>query len=361
MNIQECFNGIFNKKTVLVTGHTGFIGTWLALWLHLLGSNVVGYSLKPPTNPSLFELTELKNEITHYIHDVRDIEQLKKIIKQHEPDIVFHLAAQPIVRYSYDNPVETFETNVMGTINLLESLRDTNVKVCEIMTSDKCYDNSNPKSHSENDPIGGSEPYSASKGAAEIVTAAYKNSFFNKKSEKTSHIATIRAGNVIGGGDWAKDRIIPDCVREIIAKNSIKLRNPTAIRPWQFVLEPVFGMLLLASKMFNSESFSESWNFGPDSSTNEISVQKLVELVIKEWNEDILITFDDKDAKKSNEEKFLRIDCTKAKNRLKWKPTYDIDQTITKTVSWYKNYYEQKIPVKEFTINQITEFVASIK
>ena len=363
MNMQDSFNGIFNKKTILVTGHTGFQGTWLSLWLNILGANVIGYSLKPPTHPSLFELTELENEITHYIYDVRDLVQLKKITQQHNPDIVFHLAAQPIVRYSYDNPIETFETNVMGTINLLESLRSTNVKVCEIITSDKCYDNNeSQKPHSENDPMGGNDPYSASKGAAEIVTSAYRNSFFNKNFKHSTAIATIRAGNVIGGGDWATDRIIPDCISQLVAKKPIKLRYPNAIRPWQFVLEPIFGMLLLASKMFNnSESFSESWNFGPDTLKNDISVQKLVELVINEWNQNIPINLDDETIKKPQEEKILRIDCTKAKNLLKWKPTYDINQTITKTISWYKNYYEKKIPVKEFTINQILEFTKSIK
>ena len=359
MNIMNFFSGVFNKKTILITGHTGFQGTWLSLWLNLLGANVVGYSLNPPTSPSLFELTNLENEITHHVSDVRDLPQLKKIIKQSDLDFVFHLAAQPIVRQSYKNPIETFETNVMGTINLLESIRNTNVKVCEIITSDKCYDNNqSQKPHTENDPMGGIDPYSASKGAAEIVTSAYRNSFFHKNFNNSTAIATIRAGNVIGGGDWATDRIVPDCIRQLVAKKPIKLRNPSAIRPWQFILEPIFGMLLLASKMFNNpESFSESWNFGPDTLTNDITVQKLVKLIINEWNQDIPINLDNAAINELHEEKILRIDCTKAKKRLGWKTRLDINETIEWTVNWYKEYFKNS-DMKKYTENQIARFTS---
>ena len=240
---------IFRNKKILITGHTGFIGTWMSLWLHLLGANVIGYSQKPPTKPSIFEIVKLKKNITHVIGDINDFRKLQQTIKTNKPEFVFHLAAQAIVRESYEHPLETFQTNVVGTANILESLKNSSVKSCVIMTSDKCYENKEfGHAFNENDPMGGNDPYSASKGSAELVVAAYHNSFFKNKSKKIG-IASVRAGNVIGGGDWAKDRLIPDCFRALYSGRKIVLRNPKSVRPWQFVLEPISGMLCLAAHL----------------------------------------------------------------------------------------------------------------
>jgi CDP-glucose 4,6-dehydratase len=355
MNVEKLFNGVFKDKIVLVTGHTGFQGSWLSLWLKLLGANVIGYSLDPPTNPSLFDILELKKEINHNIGDVRNLPTLQKTIQDNDPEFVFHLAAQPIVRMSYDIPIETFEVNVMGTINVLEALRNSDVRVCEIITSDKCYENRNlDRPYTENDHIGGKDPYSASKGAAEIVTSSYRNSFFNIKSKDThTSIASVRAGNVIGGGDWASDRIIPDCVRQLLVKKPIKIRNPHSIRPWQFVLESVSGMLLLASKMYECPTlYSEAWNFGPDESVHNITVQELVDLVIAEWGSGKSTT-PVNTKKEPHEEKLLRLDSNKAKKMLMWNPIYSIQECIAQTIMWYKYYSEQKTGLKDLTIKQI--------
>ena len=237
---QKIFDGIFEGKTVLVTGHTGFIGSWLTLWLNHLGANVIGYSLNPPTNPSLFDILNFGNDVTNVISDIRDKEKLFETVKKYEPEFVFHLAAQSLVRYSYENPLDTFEVNVLGTANVLDVLRfSSSVKVALIMTSDKCYDNKiNDRVHVEDDPMGGIDPYSASKGAAELITSSYRNSFFDTGDHRMS-VSTIRAGNILGGGDWAKDRIIPDSIRAIIKNQNIRIRNPDSIRPWQYVLEPI--------------------------------------------------------------------------------------------------------------------------
>ena len=256
-NIQTAFK----NKTILVTGHTGFIGTWMSLWLDFLGAKVVGYSLSP-VKPSMFETVKLNKNITHIIGDVTDFKKLKQIIKINKPEFVFHLAAQAIVRESYDNPLTTFQTNVMGTANILESIKNSSVKSCIIMTSDKCYDNKElGRSFKESDSMGGDDPYSASKGAAELVTAAYRNSFFKNND---IGIASVRSGNVIGGGDWSTDRLIPDCIRALYKNKLISIRNPYAVRPWQFVLEPISGMFSLSLHLRrNPTQFSEPWNFGP--------------------------------------------------------------------------------------------------
>ena len=278
LSSKNLFKGIYEGKTVLVTGHTGFIGSWLTLWLQSLGAKVVGYSLEPPTKPSLFETLGLENEITHTIGDIQDKQNLSDSIEKYKPEIVIHLAAQPLVRVSYEDPVETFRTNILGTVNILDSIRKSDsVSSCVVMTSDKCYQNLDAnRFHKETDHLGGSDPYSASKGAAEIVTNSFRNSFFNKES-----IATVRAGNVIGGGDWAKDRIIPDCIRALTTDKQIMVRNPSSIRPWQFVLEPISGILWLCSKLYtNPKTYSEAWNFGPNQ-TNKITVEKIVQNIIK--------------------------------------------------------------------------------
>lgn len=263
------FKSIYNGKKVLVTGHTGFKGAWLTLWLTELGADVAGYALEPPTNPSLFDTLKLADRINHNIADVRDADKLSSIVEQAKPDIVFHLAAQALVRYSYNDPKTTYETNILGTVNLLEAVRKTpGVKAVVNVTSDKCYENKEQMiGYKEDDPMGGYDPYSSSKGCSELVTAAYRKSFFGENGFDKSHdvaLATARAGNVIGGGDWADDRIIPDCVRALVKNESIEIRRPKATRPWQHVLEPLSGYLHLAALMYEKPNdYCMGWNFGP--------------------------------------------------------------------------------------------------
>jgi len=280
--LENIFHGIFKDKTVLVTGHTGFQGSWLSLWLKMLGANVVGFSLEPPSNPSLFEILDLKNEVTNIIADIRDKKKLSDFINKHQPEFIFHLAAQAIVLTSYQRPLETIETNVIGTTNVLESIRNsTSVRSCVIMTSDKCYDNKiKSRPHTEIDPMGGFDPYSASKGAAELVVSAYRNSFFEHNTTNRKEIATARAGNVIGGGDWAKDRIVPDIIRALQKNKVIHIRNPNSVRPWQYVLESISGILWLAAKMYEEpKKNSNAWNFGPPLSEKSFTVKELVNLI----------------------------------------------------------------------------------
>ena len=360
---KDLFKGIFQNKKVFVTGHTGFQGSWLTLWLKSLGAKVTGYSLSPPTKPSLFEILQLNQNINHILGDVKDHSLLQKCMIKHKPDIVFHLAAQPLVRSSYEKPVDTFHTNIMGTVNLLEAIRNTqSVKAGIIITSDKCYENKEwDFAYRENDPLGGFDPYSASKGAAEIITSSYNRSFFHSDNKRKVGIATVRAGNVIGGGDWAEDRIIPDCIRSVYSGKQILIRNPKSIRPWQHVLEPISGMLLLASKLWdNPHSYNESWNFGPNLPTN-VTVKELVIQIIKElkqkpnWKD---VSNNMKNA--VHEANFLRLDSTKANNLLGWRQMYNIKETISETASWYQNY-KKKTEMEKFTMLQIEKYVEKAK
>lgn len=357
------FNGIYKNKKVFVTGHTGFQGSWLSLWLKSLGSTVIGYSLKPPTNPSLFKILKMEKELIHIIGDVRDYTFLQKCMKKHKPDIIFHLAAQPLVRESYQKPIETFEVNVMGTANVLESIRNTqSVKAGIIMTSDKCYENKETNhAYKENDPLGGHDPYSASKGAAEIVTSSYNRSFFDTKFKDKAGIASIRAGNVIGGGDWATDRIIPDAMRSLFLRKQIQVRNPNAIRPWQHVLEPISGMLLLGQKMLeNPQKYSGPWNFGPNISDSR-NVKELIKNVLKEWKKQGKWKDVSKKLKNQvHEANYLRLDSTKAKKHLRWKTVYSFDECTKETTLWYWNYLEKK-DMKEFTEIQIERYIEKAK
>jgi|SaaInlStandDraft_7_1057024.scaffolds.fasta_scaffold01570_8 CDP-glucose 4,6-dehydratase len=364
MILKDLFGGVFQNKKIFVTGHTGFQGSWLTLWLKSLGAKVTGYSLLPPTKPSLFEILQLKQDINHIVGDVRDHSFLQKCLIKHKPDIVFHLAAQPLVRLSYEKPVDTFHTNIMGTVNLLEAIRNTqSVKAGIIITSDKCYENKEwGFAYRENDPLGGFDPYSASKGATEIVTSSYSRSFFHSNNKKRKiGIATVRAGNVIGGGDWAQDRIVPDCIRSIYSGKQILIRNPKSIRPWQHVLEPISGMLLLASKLWdNPHSYNESWNFGPNLSTN-VTVKELVIQIIKELKQKPNWKDVSKNTKSAvHEANFLRLDSTKANNLLGWRQTYDNKETISETTSWYQNYIK-KTEMKKFTLLQIKKYVEKAK
>ena len=358
LSSKSMFKGIYKDKTVLVTGHTGFIGSWLTLWLQSLGAKIVGYSLKPPTKPSLFEILGLENKITHIIGDVQDKQNLSDNIEKYKSEIAIHLAAQPLVRSSYEDPVETFQTNILGTVNILDSIRKSNsVSSCVVMTSYKCYQNLDPNClHTETDPLGGDDPYSASKGAAEIITNSFRNSFFNGES-----IATVRAGNVIGGGDWAKDRIIPDCVRALTIGEKIMVRNPSSIRPWQFVLEPISGILWLGSKLYTKpEKYSEAWNLGPNQ-TGNMTVEKVVQNTIRIWDKDgsekggwVDTSKESKD--QPNESVSLLLNSTKALNSLEWKTIYSLETAINETISWYKSYYNNSTSMKDLSLYQIEQY-----
>ena len=354
------FGIFFKDKKILVTGHTGFQGSWLTLWLKLLGARVIGYSLPPPTKPSLFESLELENDITHIIADIRNLDELKRAISSNEPDLIFHLAAQSLVRESYEKPVETFSTNILGTVNVLDCIRNsTTVKGCIVYTSDNSYENVGTKQvYTENDRLGGNDPYSASKASSEIVTTAYRNSFFGKVS--SPRIATIRAGNVIGGGDWSKDRLIPDFVRAVINKQKINVRNPEHTRPWQFVLEPLSGILWLAVKMIQESKYSEAWNFGPSSDSKQFTVKMMLKAISTEWgiNESIM---EENTNNELHEDKFLNIDSSKAEKFLGLKLVYNLQETITETVSWYKHFTEQKNEIKNFSIEQIKNYTDHAK
>lgn len=358
MKIKKLFNNTFKNKCVFLTGHTGFQGSWLTLWLKLLGAKVIGFSQEPPTKPSMFEILHLEKEIEHYIGDIRDQSSLQKLIKKSNPDFIIHFAAQTLVRDSYDNPLETMETNIMGTVNILESIRNLDsTKISIIMTSDKSYENSlNTKPHKETDPMGGFDPYSASKGASELVVSSYRNSFFNEKSS-LKKISTIRAGNVLGGGDWAKDRLIPDSINALSTKQKLIIRNPNSIRPWQFVLEPLSGILWLISKMdSNPTKFNQAWNFGPDKK-NHVTVKDITKKIVKNWKTVSSITYLTPNSRQPHESECLKLDTSKAKSYLKWRTVYDIDQTIDETINWYKSYYEKSSSLYDLSSEQIINYI----
>lgn len=331
--MSDNFNNIYKDKTILITGDTGFKGSWLAIWLVHLGANVIGYSLPPRTEKDNYVICGLDKKITHINGDIRDYNSLLEVFSKYNPDIVFHLAAQPLVLDSYDNPVNTFQTNIMGTVNILETIRQTqSVRAAIIVTSDKCYDNKEwIYGYREIDPMGGKDPYSASKGACEIVTSSYICSFFNK--EKSPSIATVRAGNVIGGGDWSPNRILPDCIKALCENKPIVMRNPDAIRPWQHVLEPLYGYLLLGSYLFMyGKKYSGPWNFGP-LTMNIVSVKQLVKEMIKQWGNGNCII---EQGHKHQESQMLYLDISKAINKLNWYPVFNFKQTIRWAIEEYK-------------------------
>jgi len=358
--MDKYFRDIYKNKKVLITGHTGFKGSWLSLWLTELGASVIGYSLESPTEPNLFEAINLKDIITQIIGDVRDEEHLTSVFEKYQPEFVFHLAAQPLVRTSYKEPKLTYETNVMGTVNILEAVRRTkSVRVCVIITSDKCYENKEGVyGYRETDPMGGYDPYSSSKGCAELVTSAYRKSFFNPEDYGKTHdvtLSSVRAGNVIGGGDWGEDRLIPDCVRALSQKKEIVIRNPQATRPWQYVLEPLSGYLLLGGLMHEEGAkYSNPWNFGPNDESI-ITVEELVKLVIKHWGSGAY-TIDT--SSHPHETGFLKLDASKARALLGWKPIYDVYEAAEKTINWYKIFYNgmRKEKLYEFTVEEIMEY-----
>ena len=343
-------------KTVLVTGHTGFKGAWLTIWLNEIGARVIGYSLDPAGENNLFLLANLQDKIIDIRGDIRDLKKLRSIFDQYQPEVVFHLAAQPLVKLSYEQPVYTYEVNVLGTLNVLEAIRHCDsTKVGLMITSDKCYENKEwVWGYRETDSIGGHDPYSSSKGCCEVLVSSYQNSYFpmERFSEHGKVIASVRAGNVIGGGDWSLDRIIPDCVRALEANQNIVIRAPKSIRPWQHVLEPLGGYLTLAEKLLEKDTFySGSWNFGPEPD-NIITVEKLVYTLLEQWGSGCMI----KDEKQSavHEAKLLGLDISKAKYHLNWHPKWNITKTIEKTVEWYKNY--KKTDVYNLCVHQLNDY-----
>ena len=358
---NNIFNNAYNSKKVLVTGHTGFKGGWLSLWLKELGAEVIGYSLDPPTKPSFFEAINLKNKIIHIIGDVRDEKHLLSVFEKYQPEFIFHLAAQSLVRFSYKEPRLTYETNVMGTVNVLEAIRKSkSVKAAVIITTDKCYENKEwIYGYREIDPMGGYDPYSSSKSCVELVVSAYRNSFFNSKDYGNIHniaLSSVRAGNVIGGGDWGEDRLIPDCVQTLSQNKIINIRNPQATRPWQYVLEPLSGYLLLGSKMHkDGKRYSGAWNFGPNDN-GIITVEEIVKSVIKNWGNGDYKT---DTSNQPHEAGLLKLDTSKARTFLGWKPVYNIYETIKRTINWYKYFYNgvEKEKLYKITVNEIWDYI----
>lgn len=346
------FNNIYKGKKVFVTGHTGFKGSWLTLWLNSLGAEVIGYSLPPNTEPSLFNVLDLKNKCISIFGDIRDKEWLNKVFTEHKPEVVFHLAAQPLVRLSYFEPVETYETNVIGSLNVLEAARKcSSVKAFVNVTTDKCYENKEiSRGYREDEPMGGHDMYSSSKGCVEIMSASYRRSFL--QGAKPYAMATSRAGNVIGGGDWAADRLIPDCVRFINKNKPIEIRNPIAVRPWQHVLEPLSGYLLLGQKLLEEgEKFTEGFNFGPNQES-VLTVADVAKRVVENYGKGEVIVHKKDDLHEAN---LLMLDIEKARKVLNWKPVYSADEAIKNTVEWYKKFYNNE-KMLEFSIEQIMDY-----
>jgi CDP-glucose 4,6-dehydratase len=330
----------WKNKKVFVTGHTGFKGGWFVTWLLEMGAQVTGFALEPDTQPSYFHLCQIAEHIQSVIGDIRDLETLQAVIKRDQPEIVFHLAAQAIVRRSYHIPVETFETNLMGTVHLLEAIRKTpSVRAVVVVTSDKCYENRGlVEGYREEDPLGGDDPYSASKGCAELATAAYRRSFFEGRKgedEGSVFVATARAGNVIGGGDWGEDRLIPDAMRTLPYGKPCVIRNPDSVRPWQHVLEPVHGYLALAEQLYQSgQKWATAWNFGPQA-LDSVPVSDLMKKVIQHWGSGTIQVISDPNA--VSEAPMLRLDSQKARQGLGWRCYWSLDEAVQMTIHWYRD------------------------
>ena len=354
----DIFNNFYKGKRILITGHTGFKGSWLSVWLHELGAEVIGVAKDPITQKDNYVLSGVGEKIKADLRaDIRDGQRMKEIFQEYKPEIVFHLAAQPLVRLSYEIPVETYETNVLGTINILEAIRMTDsVKVGIMITTDKCDENKEQVwGYRENEPMGGYDPYSSSKGAAEIAINSWRRSFFNPEQYEIhgKSIASVRAGNVIGGGDWALDRIIPDCIRALEANKPIEIRSPKAIRPWQHVLEPLSGYMLLAQKMWDEPvKYCEGWNFGPHLESI-IPVWNVASMVIENYGKGELKDLSDPNA--LHEAKLLILDISKARFQLGWEPKMNIEQCVALTVNWYKSYSRGK--VYNLCVEQIEKYI----
>jgi CDP-glucose 4,6-dehydratase len=356
--MKKLFNGIYKNKRVLITGHTGFKGSWLTLWLTKMGADVIGYSLPPPTKPSHFELLNL--DIDSHIADIRDKEKLIDVFKKTRPEIVFHLAAQPLVRLSYKEPIETLETNIMGTANLFEACKLTDsVRAVLNITSDKCYENKEwIWGYRENDPMGGYDPYSVSKGCSELITSSYRNSFFNINEYGKSHnvlLASCRAGNVIGGGDWADDRLLPDIIKATSKSKTVEIRSPYSTRPWQHVLEPLSGYLLLGQKLLEGKKeFASAWNFGPKDD-EFLTVKQVAKICQNNWNTISIKLLNLEE--EFHEANLLKLDCSKAFLLMNWKPLWNSEIAIKKTIEWYKEFYEHNEIV---SLNHLNLYIGNL-
>ena len=344
----------WKNKKILITGHTGFKGSWLTIWLKKLGADITGFSKSVPTNPSLFETANIEKDIKSVVGDIQNYELLKETISKCEPEIIFHMAAQSLVIKSYSNPIETFSTNVMGTVNLLYAVKETKkAKIVINITSDKCYENNESlEGYSEEDPMGGHDPYSSSKGCAELITKSFRKSFFSSDHENNIGLASVRAGNVIGGGDWAENRLIPDIIRAIKNKENVKIRNPNALRPWQHVLDPLNGYISLAEKLWDDQKkHSEGWNFGPEK--NEVNpVSWIIEEFNELWKNKINWVVGNNELHEANN---LILNCQKAKSRLGWNSKINTETALKMTIEWYTKYFDGK-NMREVTEEQIIEF-----
>ena len=355
---MEIRKGIVNKdfwknKKVYLTGHTGFKGSWLSLWLVSMGAKVKGYSLPANTKPSLFEQLNLENDMLSEIGDIRNLKNLSFSMKEFNPDILIHMAAQPLVRLSYEFPVDTYSTNVMGTVNVLEAARYcSNLKSIVTITTDKCYENKEWEwGYRENEAMGGYDPYSSSKGSAELVISAYRRSFFYSNSSPS--LASGRAGNVIGGGDWSEDRLVPDILKAFTNSKPVLIRNPLSTRPWQHVLEPLSGYMVLAQQLYlKGDKYAEGWNFGPNDEDCK-SVSWILDEMVKNWGKNASWSLD-----KSNnphEAGFLKLDCSKAHKRLKWKPKLNLKNALKSIVEWYK-IFDSGGNIKKKYLKEINEY-----
>lgn len=345
----------WKSKKVFLTGHTGFKGSWLACWLHAMGAEITGYALAPKTNPSLFDALQI-NDLVHQSHiaDIGNLSALTKAVRNASPDVLIHMAAQPLVRYSYANPVETYATNVMGTVHILEAARAVeSIKATVIVTTDKCYDNKEWLwGYREIDSVGGRDPYSSSKGCAELVTQAYRESFFSITSNA---VASVRAGNVIGGGDWSEDRLVPDAIKALEANQILRLRNPNATRPWQHVLEPLSGYLMLAEKLYSTgQQYSGSWNFGP----NDDDVRSVAEVISLLAATNLGINWDFDRSSHHHEANLLKLDCSKAKSLLNWAPRWNLEMAIEKITEWHQVFREGG-DMRKITLDQISDFMSA--
>ncbi|WP_206670813.1 CDP-glucose 4,6-dehydratase [Cyclobacterium xiamenense] len=343
----------WKNKKVFMTGHTGFKGSWLALWLQEMGAHVKGYSLAPPTAPSLFTAARVSENMISENGDIRNLEQLTMSMRQFEPEIVLHLAAQPLVRLSYESPIDTYDVNVLGTAKVLEAARSCAcLKSLVVVTTDKCYENNEwAWGYRENERMGGYDPYSSSKGCAELIASAYRRSFFSEPGGAS--VATARAGNVIGGGDWAKDRLIPDILSAFEKNRPVVIRNPMATRPWQHVLEPLSGYLILAEELYvRGSEVAEAWNFGPDEDDCK-PVSWVLDQMIRFWGDGASWCYDDEP--NPHEAVFLKLDCSKAKHYLKWEPRWRVDEALKRTVSWYQ-VFMRKGNVRKLTLNEIEDY-----
>jgi CDP-glucose 4,6-dehydratase len=344
-------------RKVFITGHTGFKGSWLSLWLQSLGAQVTGYALDPPTQPSLFDLADIGDHMTSVKGDIRDSAHLKETISHNQPEIIIHMAAQSLVRQSYINPVETYETNIMGTVNILEAVRfEKSVRVVVIVTSDKCYENREWSwGYRENEPMGGYDPYASSKGCAELITSAYRSSFFPTKQcgQHSVAIASVRAGNVIGGGDWADDRLIPDIMKSFLNNSSVLIRNPHAIRPWQHVLDPLCGYLCLIERLWkDGVTFGEAWNFGPNIDEAR-TVSWIVDSMARLWGDGARWDIDA--GTHPHEAHYLKLDSSKARNQLQWTPKIVLSDALNRIITWYK-CFQQGDDMRRITQTEIERF-----